>query len=109
MKVKAKTKLHYGDKLRQVGEVFVLKPRKVKEWDKVKKMRTDKALDITAEEQFNEEIMERVSEGTAVRRPPKEKNRPSNDFTHEYSNEARAAHEPRPEEEETPTGDQDVI
>lgn len=103
MKVRAKSLVYYGDMRRREGEVFELKPFKMKQKDGSMK-------EITAEMQFTDEVMEKVDERIPVRRgknPPKR----SELFPPKAAKDARDANAPRPEpaEEQEPSESDSVI
>lgn len=88
MKVRAKSLVYYGDMRRREGEVFELKPFKMKGKD-------GKVVEISAEQQFTEEFMEKVDPKATVRRgknPPKR----SDLFPPKPARDARDANAPRP-------------
>ncbi len=91
MKVRAKSWLYYGNIGRNPGEVFILRPFTDK--------RSGKPIQITAEMQFNAEIMEKVGDDVKVRRGAKPPKR-SEAFPPKQEPTARDVNEPRDEEQE---------
>lgn len=103
MRVRATAWGYYGNMGRNPGEVFTLKAFKT--FRKVEKVngksvvsKSDKPIQISAEEQFCDDWMEKVDDKTPVRKADKIKKR-SDAYPPEDEPVARAAHQPRDRDE----------
>ena len=112
MKVRATMMGYYGEKRRREGDVFVLKPFKywAKETDPKTKKITKKEILVSPDEQFSDYWMERV-EGPAKAQEPSSVRKfgPNIGPARKESRVARGVNEPSVEEDESSTGDRDVI